>query len=166
MDDLDLARARFPVGSRLHARVSLVPAPGRIGIFLRADAAPEGFVDVLHLPRDVGAWPHVGQESEFEVLQHGRGQMRLWPLDPDWREPKQWVSDADWDAVTAALHVGDQLTGTITSVFTINRECAVDLGVATAVAEWSGTTPTVGEQRYFRITALLATTRRVLIAPA
>jgi hypothetical protein len=109
MDTLDRARARFPVGTHVRARVVVVPKPGVIGVFLRAGEPPTGFVDVLWLPRDPSAWPQMGDESEFEVLQHRVDQMRLWPLDPLWRAPFQPTDDQTWRAVAEVLRVGDVL---------------------------------------------------------
>ncbi len=77
IDDLDLARALFPEGSRTQGRVSLIPQPGVIGLFVELDHGRQGFVDVLNLPFDPQAWPPVGTNSDFEVLQHTIGQVRL-----------------------------------------------------------------------------------------
>lgn len=164
MDALDSARARYPVGSRLTARVVHIPEPlGVVGVFVEADEPPTGFVDVTWLPRDPAAWPRLGDQSEFEVLQHRGEQMRLWPADPAWRGRTHWLeNDAEWSAIRQALHVGDVVPGRVTEVFTTTRECFVDLGVTTAVAEWSGDAPTAGERQVV-VTAILDTTRRVLI---
>lgn len=69
----------------------------------------------------------VGDESEFEVLQHREEQMRLWPIDPAWRGHTHWLDDREWSVITDALQVGDVLPGRVTKVFTANRECFVDL---------------------------------------
>lgn len=134
-----------------------------IGIFLDAGEPPTGFVDVTALPHDPARWPRVGDESEFEVLQHREGQMRLWPTDPAWRGGAHWVDDQEWTVITSAMHVGDVVPGRVTQVYTANRECSVDLGVATAIAEWSGEAPAVGQERQVVVKAVLDTTRRVLI---
>jgi hypothetical protein len=72
-DELDAGRARFPVGEAVAGRVALIPKPGVIGLFVDLGQEPEGFVDVLHLPRDPGEWPPVGTVTTFEVLQHRPG---------------------------------------------------------------------------------------------
>jgi hypothetical protein len=120
-------------------------------------------VDVTLLPDDPAAWPRVGDESEFEVLQHRGEQMRLWPTDPAWRGRTHWLDDQDWSAVTNALRVGDVVRGRMTQVFTANRECSVDLDVVTAIAEWSGDAPAVRQERQVLVKTVLDTTRRVLI---
>jgi hypothetical protein len=163
MDSLDRARAQYPVGSTFTARVTHVPQPGVIGVFLDAGAPPQGFLDVIWLPRDPSTWPQVGDESEFEVLQHREDQMRLWPVDPAWRGHEHWLDDLDWSAARSRLHVGDSVSGRVTEVFTANRECRIDLDVVTVVAEWSGEAPTPGEQQRVVVKAVLNSTRRVLV---
>jgi exosome complex RNA-binding protein Csl4 len=89
--------------------------------------------------------------------------MRLWPTDPAWRGRTHRLDDRDSSAVTNALRVGDVVRGRMTQVFTANRECSVDLGVVTAIAEWSGDAPAVRQERQVLVKTVLDTTRRVLI---
>ena len=161
MDDLDRARARYPVGARVAARVVQLQV---FGIFLEADDPPTGFVDVTCLPRDPAKWPAVGDVAEFEVLQHRNEQMRLWPIDPAWRgHTYRLENDDEWSAIRHRLHVDDLVSGQVTHVFTANRECVLNLGFTTAVAEWTGDAPTVGQERHVLVKAVLDTTRRVLV---
>jgi hypothetical protein len=164
MDALDRARARFPIGSRVSARVTNVPSPGRIGIVVDVGDDPEGFVDVRWLPREAAMWPEVGDESEFEVLQHRPRQMRLWPTDPTWRAEPGHLDDPSWHITAANYRVGDRVTGRIEQVFAANRECLVDLGDMQAIAEWSSRQPSVGSTEEFVVTAVLETTQRIVIA--
>jgi predicted RNA-binding protein (virulence factor B family) len=62
-------------------RVARTPKPGALGLFVDLGREPEGFVDVLHLPREPDEWPRAGTDTTFEVLQHGPGQVRLFLLD-------------------------------------------------------------------------------------
>lgn len=166
MDDLDRAREAFPRGSRIVARVTRVPQAGVIGIFLDAGSPPEGFVDVLNLPIDSTKWPRVGQQSRFEVLQHRFGQMRLWPLDPRWRGGlgRFSVDDQHWAEITSAFTVGSRMPAQVTEVFTANRECCVDLGLTSAVAEWSAHRPSEGAIEQVEVTGLSASLRQVWVA--
>lgn len=164
-DELDVARARFPNGTQLSARVSPVPKPGAIGVFLVADEPPEGFVDVLHLPSDPDSWPKVGDVSDFEVLQHRPGQMRLWPLDPTWRgEDRLLPWDEQWATVTRMVKPGDRVQETVAAVFTANRECSVEVAGVIATCEWSAPRPEVGQSGEFEVVRVLESTRRLLVA--
>ena len=53
-DDLDIARARFPVGKHIRGRVSRLLKPGAVGLFVDLGQEPGGFVDVLWLPYEPG----------------------------------------------------------------------------------------------------------------
>jgi len=71
------------IGQRLTGTVTLVPIPGRVGIFIDLGLDREGFVDVLRLPDDPDMWPVVGTETEFEVVAFSpAGAIRLRPVDP------------------------------------------------------------------------------------
>lgn len=77
-DDLTIARRRFPVGSRVRARIEAVPwGPGRTGVVVDLGGPGHGFVDILHLPDNPEDWPPAGRVGFFEVLQHRPGEVRL-----------------------------------------------------------------------------------------
>jgi ribosomal protein S1 len=59
MDALDAAWRRYPVGDQVDARVTYVPEPGVIGLFIELDDGHQGFVDVVHLPYEPESWPQV-----------------------------------------------------------------------------------------------------------
>ncbi|MGW4121259.1 hypothetical protein [Nocardia sp. NPDC004711] len=82
--NLEIARNLFPVGGRVTGRVTQVPRPGTIGLFVDLGQPPTGFVDVLNLPDSVDEWPVVGTVTEFEVVHHTHQghQVRLRPLNP------------------------------------------------------------------------------------
>jgi hypothetical protein len=89
--------------------------------------------------------------------------MRLWPIDPTWRNELERMDSDQWRDVTHAYHVGDLVRGRVVDVFIANREVVIDLGATTAVAEWSGQSPVAGQHLPVKITAVLNTTRRVLV---
>jgi hypothetical protein len=128
-DELSEARRRFPVGDRVHGRVSALPwGPGRTGLFVDLGAEPDGFVDVILLPEEARLWPSVGRDGFFEVLIHWPGQIRLFPSDAGMRSQRCRVSKwsgADWEAMTRRHPVGMTETGTVTDVFTSYRTYGV-----------------------------------------
>lgn len=79
---LAAARRLLPEGSQIRGQIWRVPQPGVMGLFVALPYGLQGFVDVISLPREANAWPAERITAEFEVLQHRRGQVRLWPLDP------------------------------------------------------------------------------------
>ena len=168
-EDLRKARARLPVGSRVTGSVSRVPWPGAVGIFIELKDATEGFVDVLTLPVDPQLWPAVGAVAEFEVLQHTVGQVRLWPLDPPWCSrplPPLHTSDEAWARTRSRYNVGEIVTARTRNVYSSNRTYGVAFDDQSAVLEWWDERPVVGTIGTYRITAVLDTTRRVLLTPA
>jgi hypothetical protein len=87
-------RRRLFFGQRFSGRVTRVPAPGAIGIFVDIGLVVAGFVDVLLLPRDAASWPTEGTESEFEVWwADERPQVRLKPVDPRYlrEDYTEWI---------------------------------------------------------------------------
>jgi len=164
MDELDAARLRFPVGDEILGTVSRVPwGPGRTGIFIDLGDGSEGFVDVLSLPYDAASWPAVGTVLRLQVLQHRPGQVRLWPVDAQWRSDREWIASEAWDRTKADYAVGDRVTGVVTQIFPANRECTVEFDDQLATVEWSGDAPVVGEAEELEVTRLVEGTRRVLL---
>ncbi|WP_142159921.1 hypothetical protein [Cellulomonas sp. SLBN-39] len=166
-EQLDVARRRFPVGRQVPGTVTRMPQPGAIGLFVSLGETPEGFVDVLALPRDPHLWPPPGTTMGFEVLQHRPGQVRLWPVDPRWRhaDARDDQESITWARTKSRYREGQLVTARVTHVVTGNREYMVAFGDDHAVLEWSYERPTLGTTGTFRVEALLDTTRRILLAP-
>lgn len=86
---LEIARQLHPVGQRVTGKVTLIPRPGTVGLFvdLGTNNPPWGFVDVLHLPDNPDQWLALGTTAEFEVVSHTHEghQVRLVALDPEYR---------------------------------------------------------------------------------
>jgi hypothetical protein len=167
-DDLDVARRRFPVGTHVTGHVSYIPEPGRIGVFVDLGSPPTGFVDVVYLPVEDGSWPAVGTVASFEVLQHRRGQVRLFPLGDGipLRQPSFLPPEHEWLSRQARYPIDSFVTGTVTDLFTSNREYIVRFDECASVLEWTGTAPTVGDTRLYRVAKYLDYTRRILLAAA
>ncbi|WP_157437871.1 hypothetical protein [Actinoplanes subtropicus] len=167
--ELSEARHRFPVGDRVRGRISALPwGPGLTGLFVDLGAAPDGFVDVLHLPEDPGHWPSVGHEGLFEVLKHRPGQVRLFPLDASMRSKRYRVSlwpGNEWTAITARYPVGSVVTGTVTDLFLPDREYAVRFPDFWSVVQYDGAPPAVGSSGAYIVTRQLEWTRRLLVNP-
>jgi len=167
-DELDVARARFPVGEEVTGRVRRVPKPGVIGLFVDLGQKPEGFVDVLQLPREPRQWPPVGTVTTFEVLQHRPGQLRLSPLDDRFRSPDRLPgapTPGQWLAIKDRFPVGAEVTATITGVYPANREYVVRFEDCLSTIEWTGDAPRVGTAGRYAITRHLDQTRRIMITP-
>lgn len=164
-EDLDAARRTFPVGDHVTGKVTLIPRPGVIGLFVDLGLPPTGFVDVLHLPRSVDAWPGVGTVTDFEVLQHRRQQVRLWPLDDAFRSSTAdfWRSEPEWHAVKHRHPVGSEVIAEITGVYPSSREYTVTFGGVWSDLAWTGTPPVVGTEARFVVERHLDATRRVLL---
>jgi hypothetical protein len=60
--------------------------------------------------------------TEFEVLQHRRRQVRLWPLDPRWRSSWARGSAQAWNEAKKRHPVGSVTSATVTGVFPANQE--------------------------------------------
>lgn len=163
--ELDNARRTFPVGEHISGKVTLIPKPGTIGLFADLGREPGGFVDVLHLPMSTQEWPPVGTVTEFEVLTHTRGQVRLWPLDDAYRSStaRLPMSEPEWHTVKHRHPVGSEVNAEITHVVPLNREYWVMFDGVWASRPWTGTPPTVGTTARFVIDRHLDTTRRVLL---
>jgi hypothetical protein len=106
MIDAELAavRRRLPIGTRVRGRISALPCgPGRAGASVDLGDPVTGWVDVLQLPVDPARWPLIGRNGLFEILQHRRYEIRLFPLDAGMRGERclnsRW-SGAEWAAVT------------------------------------------------------------------
>ncbi|MGW0182957.1 hypothetical protein [Nocardia sp. NPDC003345] len=122
--ELDAARLLYPIGDHVSGVVTLVPRPGAIGLFVDLARPPTGFVDALNLPASAERWPAVGTVAEFEVLQHTRGQVRLWPLDPALRSSTTRLpamTESEWHAAKSRYPVGSEVTAEITGVYPGNR---------------------------------------------
>jgi hypothetical protein len=161
--ELDAARRTFPVGDHLTGKVTLIPHPGAIGLFVDLGQEPTGFVDGLHLPKSADQWPAVGTITEFEVLQHMRRQVRLWPLDDAFRSSTARfpMSEPEWHAVKHRHPVGSEVTAEITDVFSLNREYCVMFDGVRAALPWTDTPPAVGTNARFVVDRHLDATRRV-----
>src|SRR5205085_8011005 len=129
-----------------------------------------GFVDSEHLPHDAHAWPAAGLTTEFEVLQHRRGQVRLWPLDPRWRGTWARGSAQAWNEAKRRHPVGSVTSATVTGVFPANQEYVirfsgdkVDQPWPGAILAWVDDPPSLGMTAQYQITAHLDTTRRILV---
>ena len=170
LDDLYLARRTFPVGDRVRGTVSAVPlGPGRAGIAVDLGQPPMGWVDVLRLPDDPARWPVVGDSGLFEVLQHRRGQVRLFPLDAAMRGRCAFFprgSGEDWAAITRRYPPGSMVVGTVTDVFPGNHEYMVRFEDCWSMIEYEDHPPVVGRTGRFRVTRQLDWTRRILLTPA
>jgi hypothetical protein len=167
-DDLDLARARFPVGKHIRGRVSRLLKPGVIGLFVDLGQEPEGFVDVLWLPYEPGDWPVVGTVTTFEVLQHTPGQVRLFPLDDRFRRPSCLPTGRTWEQwllIRDRFPVGSLVTGTVTHVYQYNREYVVRFEDYWSLLEWTGDAPEVGATGRYTVTKHLDRTLRIMLTP-
>jgi len=167
-DDLDIARARFPVGKHIRGRVSRLLKPGAVGLFVDLGQEPGGFVDVLWLPYEPGDWPPVGTVTTFEVLQHTPGQVRLFPLDERFRCPPSLPTGRtheQWLLIKDRFPVGSQVTGTVTHVYRYNREYAVRFEDCRSLLEWTGDVPQVGATGGYTVTKHLDQTLRIMLTP-
>lgn len=138
-------------------------------MFVGLPSGLEGFVDVLCLPRDARAWPAEGVISEFEVLQHRPGQVRLWPLDPIYRhDDADQGEEAAWQLAKERHPVGSVAMAEVTAIFPGNQEYMIrfsgDAGQpwSHAVLPWAGCPPRTRSTARYRITAHLDTTRRIM----
>jgi hypothetical protein len=148
--------------------VARIPKPGVIGLFVDLGHEPEGFVDVLSLPREPGEWPPVGTVTTFEVLQHRPGQVRLFPLDDRFRSPDRLPgvpTQVQWLLIKDRFPVGSEVTATVTRVFQANREYVVRFADCWSVLEWTGEAPRVGAAGRYTVTRYLDHTRQILITP-
>ena len=168
-DELDVARARFPVGEQVKGRVARIPKPGAIGLFVDLGREPEGFVDVLHLPIEAGQWPPAGTVATFEVLQHRPGQVRLFLLDDQFRSPDSLPgvpTQEQWLVIKDRFPVGSEVTATVTDMFRANREYMVQFEDCWSVLEWSGDAPRIDTASRYTVIRHLNQTRRIMIKPA
>jgi len=139
-----------------------------IGLLVDLGREPEGFVDVLHLPREPGRWPPVGTVTTFEVLQHRPDQVRLFPLDDQFRSPDRLPAvptPEQWLVIKDRFPVGSEVTATVTDVFQANREYVVRFEDCHSVLEWTGDAPRVGAASRYAVTRHLDQTRRIRITP-
>ena len=168
-DELDAARARFPVGEEVTGRVTRIPRPGTIGLLVDLGQEPQGFADVLHLPHDPDQWPPVGTVTAFEVLQHRPGQVRLFPLELRFCSPDHLPGTAaleDWSVIKGRFPVGSVVAATVTGVYPANREYGVRFEGCSATLEWTGDAPLAGATSRFVVTRHLDETRRIMLTPA
>lgn len=156
------ARSEFPVGSHVIGTVSLVPHPGRVGVFVRVHKvdSPAGFVDGLNLPVDVNLWPSVGDILEFEVTQHTVGQVRLRPVDPSKTSPIYRRDDAAWAKLKSQYHIGQLVQGRTMEAYTSNRQYVVDFETHRSVVDYhTSEPPVIGDIHTYRVVALLDSTQ-------
>lgn len=168
--ELEAARRLLPEGSRVRGRVTHVPQPGVIGVFVSLANGLKGFVDVQLLPHEANAWPAVGMTTEFEVLQHRPGQVLLWPLDRRWRG--NWARDSAqaWNEAKKRHPVGSVTSATVTGVFPANQEYVIrfsddrdDQPWQGATLSWVGDPPGIGLTAQYRITAHLDASQRIIV---
>lgn len=168
-EELNAAHSLFPIGDHVTGVVTLIPRPGVVGLFVDLGHPPTGFVDILSLPFSADQWPAVGTVTEFEVLQHTRGQVRLWPLDPAFRSSTTRIpvmSESEWCAAKNRHPVGSAVTAEITDVFPSTREYFVAFDGLRSVLSWSGTPPVVGAIAQFTVDRHLDATRRIRLRSA
>ncbi|MFG1640449.1 hypothetical protein ACGFMK_09190 [Amycolatopsis sp. NPDC049252] len=157
----------FEVGSVVTGTICLIPRPGAIGIIVDLDGEPEGFVDVMCLPRQVESWPAVGTKTTFEVLDRRPGQIRLWPFDPRFRSGP-WdngVSEDDWRARKSRYPVGVILTAEVSQAFLSDGSYFVRYEGGWSALEGEGAPPVVGSRADYEVVRHLDTTRRTLLRP-
>jgi len=172
--DLAAARRLLPEGSKVQGEVVWIPKPGVIGLFASLPGGLTGFVDVLTLPRDADAWPAVGMRSDFEVMQHQPGQVRLWPLDPRFRGRRfPWGRDGTdeaWCELKERHPAGSALRAEVVAVYPSNQEYVVrfadgdDLPWSCAFLPWTRTRPRAGSVAWYQVTARLEATRRIMVS--
>jgi hypothetical protein len=155
----------FEVGAVVTGTVSAIPRPGAIGLFVDLDGERQGFVDVLILPRRPESWPAVGTKTTFEVLAHRPGQVRLWPLAPEFRSGPldNGVSEAEWRARKARYPEGAVLTAEVSDVFAGSYLVRYEGGWS--VLEDDGEPPEAGTRAVYQVVRHLDTTRRTLLRP-
>jgi hypothetical protein len=78
--------------------------------------------------------------TEFEVLQHRRRQVRLWPLDPRWRSSWARGSAQAWNEAKKRHPVGSVTSATVTGVFPANQEYVIRFSDDKDDQPWSGAT--------------------------
>lgn len=168
-EELTAAHSLYPIGDHVTGVVTLIPRPGVVGLFVDLGHPPTGFVDILSLPFSADHWPAVGTVTEFEVLQHTRGQVRLWPLDPAFRSSTTRfpvMSEPEWCAAKSRHPIGSEVTAEITDVFPSTREYFVAFDGLQSGLFWSGTPPVVGTTAQFTIDRHLDATRRIRLRSA
>lgn len=166
-DDLDAARLALPEGTETVGTVRPNDHAGRIGVFV--DLAPPyvGFVDVLDLPEEAERWPPGGVVTGFEVTQHRRGQVRLWPLDAVYRSARdrRTMTAEQWAAAKHAHPVGSTVTAAVEHVFRSNREYVVRLDGLWVGLPWTADAepPAVGDVGEYTVVRHAEATRRILL---
>lgn len=163
--ELNAARTTYPVGDHIAGTVTQIPRPGAIGLFVDLGQQPTGFVDVLHLPRSVDQWPAVGTVTQFEVLQHQRGQVRLFPLDAGFRSDtaRLPMTEPEWRAFKNRHPLESEVTAEVIHVFPANHEYVVTVDGLWCGLPWIGPPPTIGTIARFVVNRHLDATRRILL---
>jgi len=161
--ELDAARTTYPEGDHVAGTVTQIPYPGAIGLFVDLGRPPGGFVDALHLPISADRWPAVGTVTEFEVLQHRPGQVRLWPLDAGFRSDtaNSNMTEAEWRALKNRHPLESEVTAEVVQVYPANREYIVTFDGVSSAIPWTGPRPTVGTVARFVVDRHLDATRRI-----
>jgi hypothetical protein len=164
-DEMAVARRRFPLGDHVTGRVTHIPKPGAIGLFVDLGEPPEGFVDVIILPRSPEQWPPVGTVTAFEVIQHRAGQVRLWPVDSSFRDTEHrhyCRTEQQWLAAKTRYPVDARVTAAVTAVYA-NGECGVSFDDQHGLLEWEGAPPHVGGSADFVVSRHLEAIRVLLL---
>jgi hypothetical protein len=156
----------FEVGAVVTGMVSAIPRPGAVGLFVDLDGGRQGFVDVLTLPRRPESWPAVGTQTTFEVLSRRSGQVRLWPLAPEFRSGPldNGVSEEEWRAREARHPEGTVLTGEVSDVYT--GEYVVRYEGGWSLLESDGKSSEPGTRAAYEVVRHLDATRRTLLRPS
>lgn len=164
-DELSAVRRRFPRGTRVRGTVTGI-GPAGVAVDL-GDAIP-GWVDVLLLPEAPSQWPPIGRTGLFEVLQHRRSEIRLFPLDAGMQGQRcrhlRW-SGPEWAAVAQRWPVGSIVNATVADVFPANREYTVRFADIWTAVEYEGTPPHPGTSVELVVERLSEWTQRLLLRP-
>lgn len=163
--ELNAARTTYPIGEHVIGTITKIPRPGATGLFVDLGQPPTGFVDVLDLPRSADQWPIIGTVTEFEILQHRRGQVRLWPLDAAFRSDTAIspMTEAEWQDLKNRHPLESEVAAEVTHVFPADREYVVTVEGVWCGLPWTGAPPAVGTIARFVVDRHLDATRRILL---
>ena len=172
-DELTAMRRRLPVGARVRGRVEGLPCgAGQAGVSVDLGDPVRGWVDIAQLPSDPARWPLVGASGFFEILEHRRNEIRLFPLDVEMRGEMlgkrytypRW-SNAQWSAITRRWPIGARLSATVIDVFPGNRQYTVRFGDYDSTVDYEGPPPRAGSAVTLLVERLLESTRRIVLRP-
>jgi hypothetical protein len=127
-----------------------------------------GWVDVLLLPEEPSHWPRVGRTGLFEVRQHRRSEIRLFPLDAGMQGQRcrhlRW-SGPEWEAIAQRWPVGSILEATVADILPSNREYIVRFGDCWEAVEYEGTPPHPGTSVQLIVERLSEWTQSLVLRP-